>query len=76
MSKKSKRNSLVSCAVALVVIVVAFLYVDRDRAVQANDETDVPDTFVTRADTTSAWYASNYEKSLLGVRADFRDPIF
>ena len=68
----SKRNRLVSWVGVLAVAVVAFFYVDQ--AVQAGDLQNATESAVAVAD--SPWYEGYGEKMILGVQADFRDPLF
>ena len=75
MSKKSKRNRLISLIGVLAVAVVALFYVDR--VVQAGDLQNAAESTAEVANDDSPWYAGTFgKKMILGAQADFRDPLY
>jgi len=75
MSKKSKRNRLISLIGVLAVAVVALFYVDR--VVQAGDLQNATESTAEVANADTPWYEGAFgKKMILGAQADFRDPLY
>ena len=75
MSKKSKRVSLFSCiGVAIIAMAASFPV---NQAVQADDLQAASAMTVVSAEIDTPWYASYFDKKkMMGVQADFRDPLY
>lgn len=75
MSRKSKRNSLVSWVGVLAAAVVVFFYMDQ--AVQAGGLKNATESAVVVANADSSWHQGALgKKMVLGFQGDFRDPLF